>query len=483
MDRSFRIQRLLLRIFLILTAAGAAGLSAEVRLEADSLFIESQEWSEPLTPLEVTELALRASGLDETGSVPYMKEMENRLKVFQRDILPQWESLGDYEKGEALLLWLHEESLQQYVETQTRLDTLMDQGIYNCVSSSVYFIIFSLQSGLDVQGVETRDHAFCRINTSDTGVDVETTTPHGFDPGTKKEFTQSFNRTGFTYVPPGNYRNRSESSLREMIALILQNRMAQLQRNNRHAEAVGLGVDRWVLASDSSGFPSEKITGELNDAFRNWAASLNDRGHYLEAFLFISAVSRQFGFIENNHQLLFQLANNHLVDFFDAVDYPGAEDFLTQIRGELLPEDWNKLSDMLIREQVLYSLDHAPYEDSLALVRQAWREGHLSQGVFEDWAGYLHQKKAIEISRNEKWWEAWSFLLSLPAEEASISKIRTTASQMKRNWAVSEHNRFVDAIGSENFDLAREIIDQALLKDPRNTMLNKDSGDLGKMGY
>jgi hypothetical protein len=150
-------------------------------------------------------VSLIASGTEPGMIDEYIQKMENILASAPN-------ATGDaVVDGETLLEWMHEGYLKRYVEAQTRLDVLLDNGTYNCVSSAVFYLILARSMGLPVLGVLTTDHAFCRIPTADGGIDVETTTPYGFDPGSRREAVDSFTgRTGFSYVPPGNYSRRRD---------------------------------------------------------------------------------------------------------------------------------------------------------------------------------------------------------------------------------------------------------------------------------
>ena len=81
------------------------------------------------------------------------------------------------------------------------------------------------------------------VTVDGTPVDVETTNVHGFDPGKKKEFTDSFGAvTGYSYVPPSNYADRTTISLQELLALVLYNRASEAAQQGRYREAVNPAV-------------------------------------------------------------------------------------------------------------------------------------------------------------------------------------------------------------------------------------------------
>jgi tetratricopeptide (TPR) repeat protein len=211
---------------------------------------------------ELAEIALWASGAD-----PYAAVTVNKVKTTYMAVI---ESLveelsgaaagngaarsgapwSDTEKAEAVLRFMYEKTLKRYSLNQTQLDVLLSTGTYNCVSSAVLYLILGTSVGLDIKGVVTRDHAFITVHAdgADDLIDIETTNKFGFNPGSKKEFTDNFGKTtGFAYGPPGNYRNRAQISPIELVSLIISNRISALESRKRFADALPLAIDRAAL--------------------------------------------------------------------------------------------------------------------------------------------------------------------------------------------------------------------------------------------
>jgi hypothetical protein len=195
-------------------------------------------------------------------------------------------------RGEYVLARLHRQYLKTYSLMQTRLDEIFASGRYNCVSSAVLYAIFAEAAGLEVRGVMTRDHAFVSLRCGNDWVDVETTNPWGFDPGRRHEFQNDFGRvTGFAYVPPGNYRDRTNITPLELASLILSNRMAELERAGRFAEAVPLALNRAALLSGCAGAAGSGIftsgEGELRERLLNYGRWLINSGKEADALAWV----------------------------------------------------------------------------------------------------------------------------------------------------------------------------------------------------
>ncbi|RLD33661.1 MAG: hypothetical protein DRI73_05130 [Bacteroidetes bacterium] len=355
------------------------------------------------------------------------------------------------------------------------MDVLIDTGNYNCVSSAVFYLILSREAGLSTEIIETSDHAFCTVNTEKGWIDVETTTAYGFNPGVKQEFQQAFNQTGYTYVPSGNYRNRQNISDKETVALILQNRMSVLQKNNLHKQAVGLAIDRWTLAD------TEKSYKDMNDSFRNWSAVLNNKASYSEAFYFLSDVSQKYNLHDENKDLLYDLAYNQVIFLTNNGNYNLANIFLLKTETIIDDDDQNKLEKLVIRDYLADIVKNESYNISLPLVRNAYKSGNISKSVWQNWITVLHQNEALLISRNEGWWNSWKFMESLPSEEKSINSIKSSITRAHDNWSFEIHNKFADLFNNQDFFKAEQLLQQGLSLDPENKYLKEDLSDLKKI--
>jgi len=234
----------------------------EIRVTPENYWLQTKTWEDFLSSSMLIESSLVASGLTGDNLNEYISRYKQILLNFKDDIAGSFQTLSVYEQGEFILNWAHKNILNNYIEEQTLMDVLIDTGNYNCVSSAVFYLILSKEAGLSTESVETSDHIFCTIETEDGWVDVETTTSFGFNPGVKKEFQQAFNQTGYTYVPPGNYRTRKRISDKETVALILQNRMSVLQKYDIHDKAIGLSIDRWTFSD------TENNLKDMNEYFQ-----------------------------------------------------------------------------------------------------------------------------------------------------------------------------------------------------------------------
>ncbi|MEI6875289.1 MAG: hypothetical protein WCL50_09195, partial [Spirochaetota bacterium] len=183
---------------------------------------------------------------------------------------------SDAARAEAALDALYEGGiLRGYSANATTLMDIMDRGAYNCVSSALLYLLVLRDMEMTCVGVKTSDHAFCLVRLAGRDIDVETTNHFGFDPGTKKDFTDAFGKaTGYNYVPPGSYRKREIIGERALLSLVLSNRSSQLEQKKRYTEALSLGVSYAALRGDKEGrdFLLDRINNQAADygAKKNW---------------------------------------------------------------------------------------------------------------------------------------------------------------------------------------------------------------------
>ncbi|MFZ4617752.1 MAG: hypothetical protein ACOYM2_16345, partial [Rectinemataceae bacterium] len=107
-------------------------------------------------------------------------------------------------RAEEALEWFHSKKLLGgYSEGASSLVDILDARRFNCVSSANLYLLAMRRLGIACEGVQTPDHAFCVVRIAGKAIDVETTNRYGFDPGTRREFTDSFGKaTGYSYVAP-----------------------------------------------------------------------------------------------------------------------------------------------------------------------------------------------------------------------------------------------------------------------------------------
>ena len=142
--------------------------------------------------------------------------------------------------AELLNVQLHKFFFKKYKADSDNFSEIVDYGRYNCVSSSILYMLLLSYFGLKATAVQTTEHVFVVVYFPDgTTVDVETTNAYGYDPGKKKEVLDELGKiTGFSYVKQKDYKNRFNISLKSLLLLPVHNRSAYFTKIGNHQAAL-----------------------------------------------------------------------------------------------------------------------------------------------------------------------------------------------------------------------------------------------------
>jgi tetratricopeptide (TPR) repeat protein len=419
----------LLALLVVLPACLGSAQAAKSTLAAEGALPELQPsdavsrlaaMEEPLQAGDFLEAALVFSGAQGRG----LEEARARVQALASAAAAELERGSVRERAEGLLEMLHRRVFRQYDERQTRLDELLSTGRFNCVSSAVLYGLLARSLGLEYHAVQTPDHAFIRVLAGAQGWDVETTNPYGFDPGSRREFTDSFGRvTGYSYVPPGQYGRRKELGDKGLLALILYNRNAYDTDAGRYLEALQPAVDAHALRQDPESM--ERLT--LSSL--NVASFYGQAGRYEEGALFLDKAASQ-------------------------LDDPR----LAKVREDLL-HNW-----------AVSLIQAGRLEEAQALIDQRRAGGELSEREWRSLGVSLWQLRAREASRRD-FGEAAAILLgaleSFGPEPGLVS-----------GYEVYVHNQMAALVNAGRLEEARGVLREALRVLPSSSLLREDEARL-----
>ncbi len=242
-------RKVIIFLLLINPAPALADLDpAAVRLDPLPLARRLAAGGETVAPADFVDAALVFSGISETDFPRYRKALAAVAETVRKRFAGR---TVDRSLADDLLVFLHDHYLSRYEYKETTLDRLLDTGLFNCVSSSVFYLIAADALGVPAAGVRTHDHAFVKVSVGGASYDVETTSRYGFDPGRRREFLDEFGRTtGFVYAPPTHYADRKDIGRKEVLSLILVNRVSALVGGKDFTGAVGVASDLFELVKD-----------------------------------------------------------------------------------------------------------------------------------------------------------------------------------------------------------------------------------------
>ncbi|MDR3276323.1 MAG: hypothetical protein LBT11_03785 [Treponema sp.] len=393
---------------------------------------------------------------------------------------------GERERGEYVLKFIYDKYLAGYSANQTRLDQLIDTGQYNCVSSAVFYAIFAQALDLNVAGVITRDHAFVTLRVGDELIDIETTNPYGFDPGSRREFHDDFGKlTGFAYVPARNYRDRAAISPLELVSLILSNRIA-LEARNRYAEAVPLAINRAALLAGRSSQADSPLFDDpetlLLDCIFNYGASLLRAGREAEALAWADTARQRYGDLSGGEsrwqEFYYTALNNYLAGLVRAGRYGELRGILVSYTPRLNPGDLGRLNSLVTEAELTAGLQAMRNSDDaerlLVAIDQAAAGGLLPGSRARELRNYLILQNAGWIASGEGQTGAVSYLEAMIARYGSNSDLDNAIRVYQQNAVIALHNQFAELYNRRDYGAARSFILEALAVFPGNRQLTQD---------
>lgn len=421
------------------------------------------------------------------------------------------------DKAEGILLFLHDQVFKKYQEYQTKVDVILDRGTYNCVSSAVMYMLCVKAIGLDIWGIKTKDHAFCRVDTGEGEFDVETTNIYGFDPGVKKEFTDRFgNLTGYTYVPPGNYSQRSDISDLELLSLILQNRITYLNNKDNYYDAFELAIDLYGLMNDENTY---NILVALIANMVFWYSSTKE---YEQGILFYDTMMTMFGNAQIE-SVRYKFVHNYVLQLLKKKDIDSAEQLVTErnkkglfkkeeykelmiyivldkanILSEKSYEDAVQLIDEsikifgddenlvkikkgLINNWIIMYIDKEDWDKAEELVNTQFTKGEITE---EQWASFMstiYNGRAFIIAEEEGYLEAAAYLKKALEIVRNDRILKTNYDNYLYNYTVAIHNKVVVLIKEKKYEEALELINEGLVHVPDSSLLKKDLEKIRKV--
>ncbi|MDR3170554.1 MAG: hypothetical protein LBU17_02875 [Treponema sp.] len=475
------------RFFILLMVAGMVCLKAQTAvsfptLEADPKAYEyARQEQAGYSWQTLTELSLWASGADASAAGKRQPFFEGLIRGAV-DELRMSPSLPLYprEKGAFVLAFMHKKFLKTYAPYQAKLDTLLTSGTYNCVSSAVLYMILAVSVGLDVKGMMTRDHAFVMVNAGGSLIlDVETSNPLGFDPGTRREFHDNFRTvTGFTYVPARNSRDRASISQLELVSLMLTNRITELESRNRFNEAVPLAVNRVALLSQrrnpaASLFFSDPRK-DLMDVLLNFGNSLVKAGKEEAALRWAGLAEARYP-DEEWQDFIYTVVNTRLVQLLQNQRISEAQDLLNANLSRLSPGNIAAFRIMIVDADLVQQSSRIRSSDDAEAVLKLLDEVKiLPAGRIEELRTFVLLKAAELLALEKSSLEALKFIEAAITRYGKNSQLENSLQVFRTNRVVELHNTFVDLFNHRNYEGAHQFILDALKEFPGNRHLSAD---------
>jgi len=265
---------------------------------------------------------LIASGIcQEVELSKYQKQL---MKIRSRTLDGLDKGVDPYLLGKSLLFRLHDQVLKEYVETASLAGTLLDEGKYNCLSSTILYCLTARELGLAVSGVLVPGHTFCVLSDPRGDKMVETTVRYGFDPG-KIEVERLKQLTRYVYVPETIYTEKKIVDWRELLSLLYTNNLnlEDFVVHDDYADYLPR-FKKGLLFDPSSGVLKKNIFVCLN----NLAVLSLETEELEQAYFFIQQGKRLGLSAGDFEEVEIQYYNQAAAERADIPDYRGAVQLL-----------------------------------------------------------------------------------------------------------------------------------------------------------
>jgi hypothetical protein len=376
-------------IFMQVVSAQARSITPVAELTPLPLSQQLSTMREPIPVETIVDASLGFSGASDAAAAAAKDRLSGLLLRFRSEVADVSDPAALAERA---LTFLHKNLFTAYSVLQTRVDTALETGVYNCVSSAVLYLILARSVGLSVGGVRTSDHAFTWVLANGQQIDVETTNPFGFNPGAKKDFTDSFGKTtGYTYVPPGTYAERRAIGEKELLSLILYNRVSEYMDGRSFRDALQPAVSAFTLMG------SDETRQVMTLAFTNYISWLGMRQEFPQAVQFTDAVKASFGGTVNIDQPRRDMYHNWIVSLLDARQLSDADALLSQpsARAALDEDDWTALSVAVVQRQAQAEGDSGGNIAAAGVVAEALKRLGRQPALLQTYEAYVHNAFAV----------------------------------------------------------------------------------------
>lgn len=293
--------RFLVGTLVLLTVLPASAtpidLSNATSLEK-SLFDDARDGQ--LDSYSMIDAAFIASGLPDEDALGAYRQKYSSLLAGARRLAGREET--DYARAKAAFDYLHSKLLRTYGLHSVDMIGVFARGEYNCVSATVLFNAILEDLNLQSWGVLVPSHAYSIVRVEGRDVEVETTSPRGFDPArTDEAYHQLLKQYGLdgALFNSGAGRAKGASLIREvegekkpvgnltMIAVIYSNLAAARVRDGDLEGALANFVKASALSSENPHFQRSR-----DALLNNLVVDLVEAGNYLQAVAAASAARK-----------------------------------------------------------------------------------------------------------------------------------------------------------------------------------------------
>lgn len=423
--------------------------------------------------------------LDSSSAQSALKKFERIKKEVSSS---RYMRMSEEERGEAVLRYLYSNTLIEYNEDQSKLNTIFETGYYNCVSASLLYMAAAKAAGLEVRGQKTPLHAFCTIYVKDkaTGkkskIDVETTNPYGFNPGSTGTI-ETDNMTMYYTVPEANYSDRQEVSDKIFTGLIANNLCVDYLNYNDYFSAIPImgalynlirdenSVAQRQIRDDFFGFPNSYVATRISDINTCTATEYADLLHWFASFI------ERWGkntLIQQNMDSAF---NNLLVLCYQEKNYNLADSSYKELKPYISQKQLSESESILTELLLLTMTEGVAPRDQINLITEQLNSRKMSAEQKERFLLVLENAWytiLVEHMNNYDFQAGYKDALIAESQIPTSDTLRQITQIFYTNCIVEIHNNFVIQANKGNYKESKKILDKGLADFPGDKTLQQD---------
>ena len=434
---------------------------------------------------QIFELALRYSEC-EPGSGRWAACIKRFEDIKKEVTSAKYKAMDAETRGRAVLKFLYRDYLKTYSFNQTRIDIALETGMYNCVSSGLLYMVAAKAAGLTVCGQRTTEHAFCSVYVPNK-IDVETTNPYGFNPGSKEAIENEDKIERYYVVPKKYYSNRQEVTDVVFAGLIASNVCALYIDKEDYMNAVPLGAARYEAIRLENN-KTKAITDARRDLDILATNYLNTMPEVAEEFAgmvdwYISYIDR-WGMTDYCQRNLDNACYNLLVLCFNEMNYELALESYEKAKTYISQKQISKLTDILTDILVSSNIEGLSAEEQIQTIEilladqdlESAQEKRVLVYLENAWLTILNECM-LERSYGTGYQKSCEALERLPQS----TKIKKMQKSFYDNCIAIIHNNFAEQANAKRFDQARQVLEAGMQVFPNDKTLNADMATLNKM--
>ena len=317
-------------------------------------------------------------------------------------------------------------------------------------------------------------------------IDVETTNPYGFNPGSKEEIEHTDQIKKYYVVPKKYYSNRQEVSDGVFVGLIAGNLCADYIKSGDYTKALPLGAARWDAVKNEPIKSVASVRNSFDILAANYVNLLPpSAASYFSTLDWFSAFIDRWGSTDFLQKNLDSSIINLLVLCFQEKNYPLASEAYEKYKTKLSPSQTVKSEEIITDTIIITTTDGLPPEQKVEEINRLLSSDVLANSARQNranlhlesyWLEYLNQ---LMNSRNYElgYTNASIALNQLPRS----TKIKAMQNGFYNNQIATIHNSFAKQANARNFEAAQALLEEGLEKYPNDKTLKKDMADLLKV--